>query len=187
MSHLNPLSCRPPAAAKFTKLLLAVACAASVASCAAAAPANEVWRCSTPNGTFDRFEMPISPETREFSGEMIFHKANFGRWGPVASVGFQDSSLDSAGCKCNGIKVTPLADYPDVINVFLMLDGHDLDLGSVPYDKPVTFKFSIGELNEVKLEVGTGVKIGVPHHAALDTLKLSCSSADVSFRNIKTK
>ena len=172
---------------RFTKLLLAAVCAASTGSCANAAPRDEVWRCSTWNGMFDRYEMPVGPDTREFSGEMIFHKANFGRWGPVASVGFEDSSLDSAACKCNGIKAVVYENYPELIGIYLLIDGQETELGSVPYDKPVTFKFSFNHMDQAKLEVGTGVQYGMPHHEARDMLKLSCSSADVSFRNIKVR
>lgn len=171
----------------FRKLLLAAACAALTGSCANAAPAGEIWRCSTWNGTFDRFEMPVAPDTREFSGEMIFHKANFGRWGPTASVGFEDSSLGSGACKCNGIKASVFENYPDLIGIYLLIDGREIELGSVPYDKPVTFKFSFNHMNQAKLEVGTGVQYGMPSHAARDMLKLSCSSADVSFRNMKVR
>jgi len=172
---------------RFRKYLVAAACAVSTASCANTAPADQVWRCSTWNGFFDRFEMPVAPETREFSGEMVFHKANFGRWAPIASVGFEDSSLDSAACKCNGIKAVVYNDHPDLIGIFLLIDGQEIDFGSVPYDKPVTFKFSYNYMNQAKLEVGTGIQYGMPYHAARDTLKLSCSSADVSFRNIKVR
>lgn len=150
--------------------------------------ANEgQWRCAAPNGMYNKFELPKVGAVREISGEMVFSKVEYStKWKPTAAILFDEGVVDP-DCDCVGIKVIGYEKYLDILGVYLQHHGKLEELGSVPYDKPVTFKLSYGRDSKLKLEVGSGVV--VTHYDALSTslVKLSCSSATVTFRNILAK
>jgi hypothetical protein len=150
--------------------------------------ANEgQWRCKAPSGAYNKFELPKIGAVREISGEMIFSKLEYGpKWKPTAAILFDEGVVDP-DCDCAGIKVFGYEKYPDILGVYLRHHGKLEELGSVPYDKPVTFKLSYSRDSKLKLEVGSGVV--VTHYDALPTslVKLSCSGATVTFRNILAK
>lgn len=170
-----------------SRTCFAVAMLFSAASCTARAAApNEKFFCDTTYGTTDNAAVIIHPQTNVLTGEMVFEDVHHGRfWAPVATVAFTDSSLPAGDCRCNGIKVRAFADYPDILGVYLVVDGEAQELGSVPSDKPVTFKLTFDEKDRITLQVGEGIQTAVPRHTIRDLVKMSCASADVSFRNIK--
>jgi hypothetical protein len=150
--------------------------------------ANEgQWQCTTSSGTYSKFELPKIGAVREISGEMMFSKLEYDpKWKPNAAILFDDGVVDP-DCDCVGIKVFGYEKYPDILGVYLQHHGKLEELGSVPYDKPVTFKLSYSRDSKLKLEVGSGVV--VTHYDALSTslVNLSCSGATVTFRNILAK
>lgn len=152
----------------------------SASACATDA-GGTTWRCSVANGKLSRQAFPVTPETRRITGSMTFHKADFGRWMPVAQVGFSDSAFPDSDCRCNGIKTKVFASYPDTIGVYLLADGEEVPLGRVPYENPVTFKIDLDMANKVTLEVGTGRETAVTAYPRHDQITLGCSSADVSY------
>jgi len=146
------------------------------------------WHCNAPTGTYSDQHFDVPETTTELSGEIVFNKT-YGteRWPPFAKVGLTDRDADASDCHCDGIEATRYTNYPYLIEVALTANGKRTILGSVPYDKPVTFKLSYDRLGAVKLEVRTGVATSVWPNPKHNRLTLDCSSADVDFRSVEVK
>jgi hypothetical protein len=145
------------------------------------------WQCQASNGTYDVMQLPRIGQVREITGEMVFSKLDYGdRWKSNAGITFDDEVVDSE-CDCSGIKVVGYKNYPDILGVYLRHHGRLEELGSVPYDKPVTFKLSYSRDNKLKLEVGSGVVVAQHEFLSTSRVKLGCSGANVTFRNILAK
>lgn len=145
------------------------------------------WQCKSSYGTYDLMRLPQVGQVREITGEMVFSKLDYGdRWKPNAGITFDDEVIDSE-CDCAGIKVFGYKDYPDILGVYLRHHGRLEELGSVPYDKPVTFRLSYSRDNKLKLEVGSGVVVAQHEFLSTSRVKLGCSGANVTFRNILAK
>lgn len=141
------------------------------------------WQCRAPEGSFANHEIEVSEATTQFSGEMVIHRANgLSRWHPTAKVVFTDRDLAAAGCACNGVVATWYPENPETFLVSLSVDGKQVPLGLVPYDKPVTFTLDFARDGALKLEVGTGVATGRSAVPKRNTLRMSCSTADVAFK-----
>ncbi|WEJ97963.1 MAG: hypothetical protein P0Y59_13435 [Candidatus Sphingomonas phytovorans] len=141
------------------------------------------WQCRTPAGTFASHDIAVPEATTQFTGEMMIRKANgLSQWHPTAKVAFNDLDLAGAGCRCNGVVATWYPENPDFFLVSLSVDGRQIPLGLVPYDKPVTFKLTFARDGALKLEVGTGVTTGRSSIPKRNNLHLSCSTADVDFK-----
>lgn len=145
------------------------------------------WQCQSSYGTYDFMRLPEIGQVREITGEMVFSKLDYGdTWKPNAGITFADQVVDSE-CDCAGIKVFGYKDHPDVLGVYLRHHGRLEELGSVPNDKPVTFKLSYSRDNKLKLEVGTGVVVAQYEFFSTNRVSLGCSGANVTFRNILAK
>jgi hypothetical protein len=126
--------------------------------------------------------MPCAGRELQFTGSMMIRKANgLSKWHPTAQVGFTDLGFTEDGCHCNGIVATWHPEYPDAFLVSLLADGKEIELGLVPYDKPVTFKLTFARDGALKLEVGSGVATGRSAITKRNNLHMSCSTADVDF------
>jgi hypothetical protein len=146
------------------------------------------WQCHSPEGTFSASDIAVPESATEFAGEMLIHKANkFSRWNPSAKIAFTDIDADNSACHCNGVVATWYPDNPEFFFVSLVVDGNNIGLGLVPYDKPVTFKLKFAHDGALRLEVGTGVRTGVAPLPKRNNLHLSCSTADVDFRMIEVR
>jgi len=140
------------------------------------------WQCSAAEGTLSDHDIAVPETSTQFTGEMVIRKANgLSQWRPTARVVFTDRGSAEYACRCNGVVATWYPDNPDFFRVSLLVDGKETPLGSVPYDKPVTFKLTFTRDGELKLEVGTGVVTGVSSFPKRNDLHLSCSTADVDF------
>jgi hypothetical protein len=141
------------------------------------------WQCRAPEGAFDNHEIAVPEASTQFSGEMMIRKANgLSQWHPTAKVSFTDRDLATPGCQCNGVVATWYPENPETFLVSLAVDGKQVPLGLVPYDKPVTFKLDFARDGALKLEVGTGVTTGRSSMPKRNTLRMSCSTADVDFK-----
>lgn len=140
------------------------------------------WQCRAPDGSFAEQNFPVSQTATQFTGQMVIRKADgLSEWHPTAKVAFTDVDLAASGCHCNGIVATWYRERPDYFLVSLSADGHQIPLGLVPYDKPVTFKLTFAQDGMLRLEVGTGMATGRTTSPKRNNLQLSCSTASVDF------
>jgi hypothetical protein len=141
------------------------------------------WQCQAPEGAFAEHDIGVPETVTQVTGEMMIRKANgLSRWHPTARVAFTDLDLTASECHCNGVVATWYPEKPDSFQVALSVDGKQVPLGFVPYDKPVTFKLSFAWDGALKLEVGSGVVTGMSAIPKRNNLHLSCSTADVDFK-----
>lgn len=161
-------------------------------SCSSAlAQDRETWRCDTPYGSYDVNSSPIADKTTSISGRINFHKGDFGpEFGSIARIGFEDSTLEGAGCHCNGIFVEGFQ-KPDRVGFYLLVDGKtELFDQARTIDTPITFKIAIDSHGMMTVRVGKEhleTKTVMLPHSARDTVIMSCSGADVSFLNLSTQ
>lgn len=168
--------------------LAVVGCLSLTASCSSAfSQDRETWRCDTPNGKYNVNEPPIGDKTTSVTGRILLHKAYFGpNWASSAKIGFHDSKLVDGDCHCNGLEVEAFHD-PDSVEFYLLVDGKRTFVSSREYGIPITFKFSIDPNGIMTAEVGkehVDTKSATLPRPARDSLRMSCSGADVSFLNI---
>jgi hypothetical protein len=159
---------------------LAALCLLLSGSCSAANA--HTWQCHAREGSFADHDSAVPETATQFTGSMMIRKANgLSKWHPTAQVGFTDLGFTEDGCHCNGIVATWHPEYPDAFLVSLLADGKEIELGLVPYDKPVTFKLTFARDGALKLEVGSGVATGRSAITKRNNLHMSCSTADVDF------
>lgn len=166
------------------------ACLAFSTSCSAFAQDRETWRCDVPNGQYDANDMPIGDQTKVISGQINFHRADFGpEWLSIAKIGFKDSKLEDGDCHCNGLYVQAFKKEQSVA-LALLVDGHPRESFPVggTFDYPIPFKITIDPNGLITLQVGKKVvqtDTAVLSHVERDTLMMSCSGGNVSFLNVK--
>jgi len=159
---------------------LIVLCALLTTSCSGAAAQS--WQCRAPEGTYADHDIDMPKTATQFTGEMMIRKADgLSRWHPTARVAFNDSGLAASGCHCNGVVATWYPENPDVVAVFLSVDGKQTPVAHVPYDKPVKFTLTFAWDGALKLEVGDAVATGQSSTPMRNNLHMSCSTADVDF------
>jgi hypothetical protein len=140
------------------------------------------WQCRAPEGTFADHDIEMPKNATQLTGEMMIRKAaGLSRWHPTARVAFNDTELADSGCHCNGVVATWYPENPDVFAVFLSVDGKQIPVGHVPYDKPVRFKLSFSWDGALKLELGDVVETAQSATPIRDNLHMSCSTADADF------
>ena len=155
-------------------------CALLTSSCSGAAAQS--WQCRAPEGTFADHDIDMPATATQFTGEMMIRKADGASgWRPTARVAFNDSGLAESGCHCNGIVATWYPENPDVVAIFLSVDGKQTPVAHVPYGKPVKFTLTFAWDGALKLEVGDAVATGQSSTPVRNNLHMSCSTADVDF------
>lgn len=155
-------------------------CALLASSCSGASAQS--WQCRAPAGTFAEHDVDLPRNATQLTGEMMIRKAEgLSRWRPTARVAFNDVGHGDPACHCNGVVATWYPENPDVFAVFLSVDGKQIPVGHVPYDKPVRFKLTFTWDGELKLELGDVVKTAQSETPIRNNLTMSCSTADVDF------
>ena len=151
------------------------------------------WRCNTPSGHYDDKLIPIPPSATSVTGRILFNQLNRDEyWASSAHIGFTDRKLEDSGCHCNGISAIAYHNQP-AVGYFTEVNGIDdtgEDLSPRGIDTPITFSISIDSNGKMTKRIGrqivetTITQLPHPEH---DTLRFSCSGADVSFLNVIVK
>ena len=149
---------------------------------------RETWRCAAANGQFSRNVSPIGNKTTSISGRITFHKAYFGHdFSSMARIALTDRKLPDGDCRCNGIFVKAFPGY-STVGFYMLLDGEVIELAKAPFEKPISFNFSLDPLGQLTARVGKSnpiYKTATSRHPQRDSLTMSCSGADVSFLNVE--
>ena len=159
--------------------------AALVFSTSCSAQGHETWGCSTPTGSYANYDLQIGPATCELTGTLVFlANSSEAEWAASAKLVFKDSTLEDAGCKCNGLKAIVSTDDPTRVIINLIIDGEEREAVSMAYDKPIPFTLTFAEDHALSLKVGTQTMTGMPTYFRHDQIAMRCQSANVSFRDI---
>lgn len=161
------------------RVALLALCAGLSTSCSTV---DRNYQCSANAGDYSDHDFVMPATSSEITGQIAFKKVYpSSDWHPLARVVLSDSDSDRSTCRCDGIEASWYSSDPDYLSVTLSANGNQVPLGRVPYDKPVTFKFTYKPDGELKLEVGTGVAIGTSSNLKRDRMTMSCSGADIDF------
>ena len=149
------------------------------------------WQCQAESGRYLPNRWPASPSIHTLSGRIQFNRGDFGGgdWNPIAHIAFTDSKLPSGrDCFCNGLRAEIFPSEPETVKFFMIFNGQESGIAQSPLGKPITFRLSVDDQGTMTAVVGKTnpvTQTAILAHPQRDTVHMSCSGADVSFRNLK--
>jgi hypothetical protein len=153
--------------------------------------ADESWRCDAQDGGFAENEIPISGTTYAVTGQILFHNRDFtGSDIPSAHIAFTDSTTTPSGdhCFCKGVRAQIFPERPDIVTYYMVRNGKAVGMAESRLGIPITFKFMIDKAGVMTAAIGKtnpqilSAKLTNPRR---DMVHMTCSSADVSFLNVR--
>ena len=167
---------------------------AAAAGTLSACSAETNWQCSAANGFYKQHRMVISEGRTTISGKINVTRADLnGEWAPKAVVAFTDASqlinFDGSGdCLCNGVRAMVYAQEPDVVRFFMIANGREVGMAQGPVGTPISFNIAVDAQDLMTVTVGKTnpvVQRAQLAPATRNSVRMSCSSGDVSFMGVK--
>lgn len=153
--------------------------------------AEESWRCDAQDGGFAENEIPISGTTYAVTGQILFRNRDFtGSDIPSAHIAFTDSATTPSGdhCFCKGVRAQIFPERPDIVTYYMVRNGKAVGMAESRLGIPITFKFMIDKAGVMTAAIGEtnpqilSAKLTNPRR---DMVHMTCSSAEVSFLNVR--
>ena len=177
-----------------SRRLGAAAGLAVAAAMLSACSAETNWQCSAPNSFYQQHRMVIREGRTTLSGQINVTRADLsGEWAPKAVVAFTDASqlinFDGSGdCLCNGVRAMIYAQEPEVVRFFLIANGREIGMAQGPVGTPISFRIAVDAKDLMTVTIGKTnpvVQSAQLVPAVRNQVRMTCSSGDVSFLNVR--